>query len=258
MRRGGQQSHSVNHWPITQQTNSIGIMKSLFRILIPPCVLLASAGLLLAQQQPTPQERVVALKASLAASQAILRQYEWVETTVASASGEEKSRKQERCYYGADGALQKVLLNQTTAPPKKRRLFGKLIAAKKQEELMDYMKEAIGLVKTYVPPDQGRIQAAKDAGRLSVSPQAWQQAKLTFSDYMKVGDSFALDVDLNSHRPVHAKVTTYVDSPKEPVTLDVSFGQLDNGATYASVIVLEAKSRKVSINVQNSGYRRMN
>jgi hypothetical protein len=50
---------------------------------------------------------VGALKATLAASQATLRQYEWIETTVVSLKGEEKSRKQQRCYYGADGTLQK-------------------------------------------------------------------------------------------------------------------------------------------------------
>jgi hypothetical protein len=230
-------------------------MKGLFRILVLTGMLLSSAGWLLAQQ-PTPQERVVALKANLAASQALLRQYEWVETTVVSVKGKEQSRKQERCYYGADGGLQKVVLSQSTAPEKKRRLFGKVIAAQQQEQLMDYMKEAIALVKMYVPPDQGRIQAAKDAGRVAVTPLG-PQAKLIFSDYVKVGDSLALDVDLASNRPAHAKVTTYVDSPKEPVILDVSFGQV-NGATYASMIVLQAKAKNVTINVQNSGYRRLN
>ena len=216
--------------------------------------LLVSSSVALAQQQ-TPQERVLALKASLAASQAILKQYEWIETTVVSLKDEEKSRKQERCYYGADGGLQKVLLNQTAPAPKKRGLRGK-IAASKQEELTDYMKEAIALVKMYIPPDQGRIQAAKDAGKLSVTPLGGQRAKLTFSDYIKPGDSLALEVNLASNRPVQAKVTTYVDSQKEPVILDASFGQLDNSATYASKIVLEAKAKKLKINVQNSGYRR--
>ena len=48
-------------------------MESRFRILIPTVLLLVSASLVLAQQ-PSAQERVVALKASLAASQAILKQ----------------------------------------------------------------------------------------------------------------------------------------------------------------------------------------
>jgi hypothetical protein len=144
----------------------------------------------------------------------------------------------------------------TTPPPeeKKRGLRGKIVESKK-EELTDYMKEAVGLVKQYVPPDPARIQAAKDAGKVSVSPLPGQRARLTFTDYLKAGDSLALEVDLASNRPIEAKISTYLDSQKEPVTLDVRFSTLDNNATYASTIALEAKAKNLSVNVQNSGYR---
>ena len=49
---------------------------------------------------------VAALKRSLAQSQQNLRKYEWVETTSVSLKGEKKSRKQNRCYYGAEGMVQ--------------------------------------------------------------------------------------------------------------------------------------------------------
>src|SRR5215471_13484178 len=66
------------------------------------------AGVSLAQpappSQPTAQQRVAMLKTWLAQSQAQLRSYQWVETTVVAKSGEEKSRKIETCYYGVDGA----------------------------------------------------------------------------------------------------------------------------------------------------------
>ena len=58
-----------------------------------------------AQTAPTPEERVAALKKSLADSQAQLRRYQWIETTVISLKGEEKSRQQQNVYYGADGKL---------------------------------------------------------------------------------------------------------------------------------------------------------
>ena len=57
---------------------------------------------------PTPQQRVGMLKQWLQASQAQLRHYEWIETTVVSVKGEEKSRQQNRCYHGAEGKVQKV------------------------------------------------------------------------------------------------------------------------------------------------------
>jgi hypothetical protein len=205
-------------------------------------------------QQPTPQERVVALKAALAASQAILKQYEWVETTVIRVKGEEKSRQMNKCYHGADGKVQKIPL--TTPPPeqKKRGLRGR-IAESKKEEMTDYMREAVSLVKQYVPPEPVLIQKAKDTGKLAVTPLPGQRVRLTFADYLKPGDSFALEVDLASNRPLEAKVSSYLDSKEDAVTLDVRFSTLDNNATYASTIALDAKAKKLAVNVENSGYR---
>jgi hypothetical protein len=54
------------------------------------------------------EERVAALKQSVARDQQNIRQYEWIETTVITLKGEEKSRQQKQCYYGAEGSLQKV------------------------------------------------------------------------------------------------------------------------------------------------------
>src|ERR1044071_7460717 len=75
-----------------------------------------STRMLDAQQPgPTPQERAAALKQSMQESQAKLRQYEWTETTVVSLKGEEKARTQKRCYYGADGKVQKVPMGDAPA-----------------------------------------------------------------------------------------------------------------------------------------------
>ena len=62
-----------------------------------------------AQEAPAPAgetDHVANVKQSLQASMAALRQYEWVETTVVSVKGDEKSRTQNSCQYGADGKNQ--------------------------------------------------------------------------------------------------------------------------------------------------------
>lgn len=229
-------------------------MKPTLKLLSHATLLLLTGGLALAQQ-PTAQERAVALKASLAASQAILKQYEWVETTVVNLKGDEKSRQMERCYYGADGKVQKIPLTSPPPEQKKRGIRGRIAEAKK-EELTDYMKEAVALVKQYMPPDQHRIQAAKDAGRVSITPLPGQRARLTFADYLKAGDSLTVEVDLASNRPLAARVSSYLDSQKEPVTLDVQFGALDSGATYTAGTALNAAGKELLVRVENSGYRR--
>jgi hypothetical protein len=209
-------------------------------------------------QQPTPADRAAQLKANLDASQAVLRQFEWIQTTVVSVKGEEKSRKQERCYYGADGGLQKVAENSTPPPAKKRGLRGK-IAQSKQEEMTDTMKNAVALVKAYVPPNPAKIQAAKDAGKVSIDVlEPGKRARLNFRDYEKPGDNLGVEVDLTSNRPLGLKVATYLADAKDAVTLDVRLGQLNDGTTYPSDIALDAKADKLTVSVKNSGYRKVN
>ena len=60
-------------------------------------------------QAPSPQERAAALKQSLAANQAALHQYSWVETTTISLKGEVKKQEEKQCYYGADDVQQCLL-----------------------------------------------------------------------------------------------------------------------------------------------------
>lgn len=216
-------------------------------------VALALPGL---AQQPTAAERAAMLKATLAASQAVLRQYEWIETTVVSLKGEEKSRKQEQCYYGADGGVQKIEISKSPEPKKKRGLRGR-IAESKKEGLTDYMKSAVSLVKAYVPPNPARIQAAKDAGKVSIDLlQPGKRARLNFRDYEKPGDNLGVEVDLASNRPLALKVSTYLNDATEVVTLDVRMGQLSDGTTYAADIALEAKAKNLKVTVKNSGYRK--
>jgi hypothetical protein len=219
-------------------------------------LLLAALTLPAFAQQPTAAERAAMLKANMAASQAVLRQYEWIETTVVSLKGEEKSRKQERCYYGADGGVQKVEVSESPEPKKKGGLRGK-IAARKKEELTDYMKSAVSLVKTYVPPNPAKIQAAKEAGNVSIEVIApGKRARLNFRNYEKPGDNLGVEMDLANNHPLGVKVSTYLDDAKDAVTLDVRMGQLNDGTTYASDITLDAKAKKLTVTVQNSGYRK--
>jgi len=206
--------------------------------------------------QSAPQERIAALKQSLQEDQARLRQYEWIETTAVSLKGEEKSRKQNRCYHGADGKVQKVLVAAPPPPEKKRGLRGKIIENKK-EELSDYMERAVNLVKLYVPLDPGLIQRAKDAGKASIlllEPE--RRARLEFRDYLETGDVVGIDLDLAANRLLGLKVSTLMGSPQDPVGLDVRFATLGDGTGYPAEVQLDASAKQVHVTVQNTGYRK--
>jgi len=206
-------------------------------------------------QQPTAQQRAAELKASMAKSQVVLRHYEWIETTTVSLKGEEKSKTVNRCYYGEDGKIAKVPVAAPPPEEKKRGIRGRIIENKK-EELADYMHDAVTLCKTYIPPDPARLDASRDAGKLSLQIlEPGKRIRLSFGDYLKTGDSLSLDVALDGTRLLQAAVKSFLDS--DPVDLQINFGTLrDNAATYPANIVLDAPGKKLKVMVENAGYRK--
>jgi hypothetical protein len=229
---------------------------------------LGMAAALHAQQPPaTPaggaaQDPVAAVKQSLQQGMAKIRQYEWIETTIISLKGEEKARTQKRCYYGADGKVQKISLDQAPAPEKaqsggggrKGKMKEKVVANKK-DEMKDYMGKAAALIHSYVPPEPAKIQAAKDAGRVKVSPQPGGPARVVISDYLQAGDSLTIDLDTAASKLVGLGVNSYLDKKEDAVTLAVQMNTLPDGSLYAAQTTLEAKAKNITVVIQNSGHK---
>jgi len=213
----------------------------------------------LVQPAAAQQDHATAVKESLQKSMAALRQYQWVETTVVSIKGEEKSRTQSNCFYGADGKVQKT---PVAAPPQdqgkqKRGVRGKVVENKK-EEISDATKEAIALVKQYVPPDPAKIQAAKAAGKLTVTPpDAQGNVQIVIKDYLKAGDSLALSANAATDRIGGVTVATFTDSAKDAVELKVAFGAFADGTVYPATIQLDVAAQKLAVAIENSGYKKL-
>ena len=188
---------------------------------------------------------------------AALRQYEWIETTVVSMKGEEKSRKQAQCYYGAEGTVQKVPIGAPAAEGKTPRGVRGKIVENKKEEISDSMKEAMALVKQYVPPDPQRIDAAKAAGRLSViPPDSAGNVQVVIKDYLKAGDSLTVAANAATDRIGGVTVATFTGSAKDAVGLKVTFEAFPDGTVYPAQINLDVKKENMNVAIQNSGYKK--
>lgn len=218
-------------------------------LMLLPALLLGSLTHLWAQA-----EKVAALKQSIAENQKKLMQFTWMETTIISMKGEEKSRTQKECHYGPDG---KVMKQPLSAPPPQqaaRGLKGKAIA-KKKEEISDYMKQAVALVQQYVPPDSQRIQALKDAGKISFTPGPGG-LRMDFSDYLKAGDVLSISVNSANNSIAKVAIKSYLDSPSDAVNLDVTYDSLPDGTNHPSQTVLQAPAKNIEVVVKNEYYRK--
>lgn len=212
-------------------------------------------------QQPAPAGRVAEFKQALQQSQAKLRSYEWIETTTVSLKGEVKSQKQNRCYYGADGKVQKVPIGQPPSPeqPSQGRRGGRLkakIVANKKEELTDYMERSVSLLHRYVPPEPQMIQFAKDNGKAFYEVLGPDTViLLNLKDIIQVGDLMSATLDTRVNAILDLKVSTYLESPQDVVLLSVLFARLPDGTSYQGKTTLDAKAKDIRVVVENSGHR---
>jgi hypothetical protein len=214
----------------------------------------------LSAEQDAAAQKVAAIKQSLQASATALRSYEWIETITVSLDGDEKSRKENRVYYGADGKEQKVPVEggQSSGSGKTPRGIRGRIAKKKTEEMEDYVQQAMALIKQYVPPDPARLQAIKDQGAqvLEVLDNA-TKLRAEFPNYLKTGDLLSVDIDPNSDRIKGVSVASYLeDDAKDVVTLAVTFSELQDGTSFPAEIKMHGASKKLDVVIDNSGYRK--
>lgn len=235
------------------------------------CIALAWATASMAGAQAPPAgappasipERVAELKRSLGESQERLKKYEWIETTVVLMKDEEKSHSQQRCYYGADGKLQKVPVTPPPEEKKPRGIRGKIME-KKKAELTTCMKQAAELVRKYVPPDPEAIEKVKQAGNVAIAVlEPGKRIRLEFNDYLIPGDSLNVEMTLADNRLAALSISSFLEAEedkshdKDPLTLAVRMGTLDDGTTYAEESVLDAKAKHLKVIVSNSGYRKI-
>lgn len=207
--------------------------------------------------QPDPAARVVAIKEWIAQSKAHLKNYQWIETTVVSVKGEVKTTKVANCYYDVTGTLQKVQVSETQ--PKSKPGIRGAIQRDAAKDMTAYMDKATALVKSYMPPSAEKIQASKDAGKMSVDfLPGGSNVRLNFHDYQLPGDNFSVSLDPATNRPLGFGVATYIDDPKDAVVLAVTIGTLPDGTGYADKTTLDAKAKNLTVTITNSGYRKAN
>lgn len=205
---------------------------------------------------PELQQKVAALKQSVAQNQQALHQYTWTETVNIIFKGETKSTKQSQCQYGPDGTVQKTEIGTQPPPTQQRGLKGKVIA-KKKDEMSDYMQRVASLVKRYVPPDGSLMQASFQAGQATLQPLGGGVVAIIFRNYAKAGDTVSLTFDATSQKIQGYDVNTYLDTPQDVVTLKVVFDSLPDGTNYVAQSVLNATAKQIQIRTTNSNYTRL-
>jgi hypothetical protein len=218
-------------------------------------VALAVSAVAFAQGGGDLQQKIAAVKQSVAENQQRLHQYQWTETTQLTLKGDPKPATQKLCQYGPDGQVQKTAIGPPPQQPSGGRMKQRVIE-KKKAEMMDYMTDVKAVLAMYVPPDPQKMQQAFQAGKASINP-AGGVVNLIFTDYAQPGDRMTIAFDTASKKVVSLNVNTYMGQEKDAVTLQAQMATLPDGTSYTQQTILNATAKELVVTTTNSNYQRL-
>jgi hypothetical protein len=226
-------------------------------LLVAAASLVALTGTIAIAQNPQMEDKVTAIKEGMAANKQKLAQYTWQENETISIKGEVKDTKAYQVQMGPDGQPQKTELSDEKAQSgggHERGLKGHIVE-KKTEEFKEYGQQIGALAKQYTTPDPDRLMQAKQQGNISLQPGAGT-VSLVIKNYVKPGDSVTMTVNDQTHAPVGIQVSSYLDNPKDAVTISAQFVQLPDGTNHVATTQIGGVSKQLTVDTQNSNYQR--
>ena len=221
-------------------------------------VLAAALSPLLSAQNPELQQKIAEVKEASALNKQLLAQYTWMEQVTISLKGEEKKQEQYQVRLGPDGQQQKQSLDPSSQPQEGGRLKRRIVE-KKTEEYEDYANQIKALIQQYIPPDKDRIQQAYQAGNVMLGPQPGMpgQYRLVISNYIQQGDNMTLVMDRTQKNLVSVNISTYLNDPKDAVSVSVQFAGIPGGPNHVASETINGESKHLTIAIQNSNYQHL-
>jgi hypothetical protein len=207
-------------------------------------------------QNPALQQKVAEIKEASAANKMALAHYTWQEQQTTSIKGDVKKQQIYQVSVGPDGQQQKTQIggSQAAPPPSGGRLKQHVVE-KKTAEFKDYGEQIADLAKQYTAPDPGRMQAALQAGNISLVPGGDGEVKLVIKNYIKPGDSVTLVFNRQQKAIQSIQVASYLDGPSDAVTIAAQFAKLPDGTNHVAGTQINGVSKQLTVVTQNSNYQ---
>jgi anthranilate/para-aminobenzoate synthase component I len=205
-------------------------------------------------QNQAMEQKLMAIKDAQAANKQKLAQYTWTETETIAIKGSTKDTKTYQVQM-VNGQQQKTLVNNQKAQSGGREGRAKeRVVEKKTAEYQEYGQQIGALAKQYTTPNPDALMQAKQAGNISLQPGSGT-VSLVIKNYIKQGDSMTMNVSEQTHSPVSVQVNSYLNDPKDAVTISAQFAQLPDGTNHVANMTINGVSKELTVNEQNSNYQ---
>ncbi len=219
-------------------------------------VLALSAALSVAQN-PQMEEKLMSIRQHMVANKQKLAQYMWTETETIAIKGEVKDTKTYQVRM-MNGQQQKTLVNNQQAQSgggREGRLKERIVD-KKKAEYQEYGQAIGALAKQYTTPNPDRLMQAKQQGNLSIQPGNGT-VSLVIKSFVKPNDQVTLTISEQTKAPVSIQVNSYLNDPKNVVTISAQFAQLPDGTNHVTTSTINGEQKHLTVTDQNSNYQKV-
>jgi hypothetical protein len=204
------------------------------------------------------QQRLGEVKQAAAENKQALAHYSWQQQETVAVKGNVKDTKMFQVHLGPDGKQQKVeMANMPQSSGPSHGLKGH-IKEKKKEEYQEYGRQIGALAQQYSVPDPERLQQAYQQGNLMLGSGGMPgEVKMIIKSYVKPNDQVTLLFNRQSKAIQSLQINTYLNDPKDAVTISAQYSKLAGGPSHVSTMQIHGVSKDLLITTQNSNYQRM-
>ena len=201
------------------------------------------------------EEKLMTLKQNQANNKQKLAQYTWTETETISVKGNVKDTKVYTVQM-VNGQQQKTeVSNQQAQQGGREGRLKKRAVEHVKDEYTEYGQSIGALAKQYTTPNPDALMKAKQAGNISLSPGQGTVA-LVIKNYVKQGDTVTFTLDPQSKQLQNVHVASYLNDPKDAVTISAEFAQLPDGTNHVASTLINGESKQLTVNDVNSNYQK--
>ncbi len=206
-------------------------------------------------QSPQMLDKLMTLKSNQENNKQKLAQYTWQETETISVKGNVKDTKVYQVSM-VNGQQQKTeVSNQQAEQSGREGRLKKHAVEHVKDEYTQYGQSIAALAKQYTTPNPEALIAAKNAGNVSLV-SGTGTADLVIKNYVKQGDSITFTIDPQTKQLQNVHVASYLNDPKDAVTINATFAQLPDGTNHVASTLINGVSKQLTVNDVNSNYQK--
>ena len=101
------------------------------------------------------------------------------------------------------------------------------------------------------------MQNSLQAGNVMAGGAGPGQMQLQFKNYVKAADMMTFYFSSATKALTAVNVNSYLNDPKDAVTLEVTFELLPDGTNHVANTILKAPAKDIQVNMTNGNYQKL-